>query len=379
MRQRIMQWTTLAAVLIAVMGWEGCAHQVMPGAPEPPAVAEPGPPLSAPEVPEPIPAPMGAAPLPGPSLKAQELQLPPPPPRWAPGPFPETANLLAAAEGTRVVLLLGADDRPGLAGRSDSMVLAAVDTRGDRVRLLSLPRDGWAYLPGRGWDKWNHAYAYGGEALARQTLQRMLGIRIDHTVVINFQGFAKIVDALGGVDVVVDHDLVYDDPWDVPPLHINIKAGAQHLDGEHAVQFARFRNDTQSDWGRIHRQQQLAEAMLRAALRPQVLPRLPALATSLAAAYRTDLSVSDRLRYALLLTRLKKDSLPTDTIKGTDRLIPTVLSDGNSADVWYTFLDLEMARQKAAWLVLGRTAPAAFRDEARRLNTVYRQAEPPRN
>ena len=71
MRQRIMQWTTLAAVLIAVMGWEGCAHQVMPGAPELPAVAEPGPPLSAPEVPEPIPAPMGAAPLPGPSLKAQ--------------------------------------------------------------------------------------------------------------------------------------------------------------------------------------------------------------------------------------------------------------------------------------------------------------------
>jgi len=366
LRQRLLQFSALAVVVIAIFGWSGCMRQAL----APPAGVTPSPALPVPQAPASTDDGLVTVVLPAP---------PPPPPRWAPPAFPETAKPLAAPSGVKVVLLLGADDRPGAPGRSDSMLLAAVDTNNNTVRLVSLPRDAWAYIPGQGWDKWNSAYAYGHEALAKKTVERMLGIRVDYTAVLGFQGFAHIVDALDGVDVVVDHDLNYDDPWDKPPLHIHIKAGPQHLGGEQAVQFARFRADSQNDWGRIKRQQQLARAMLKQALRPQTLTRLPALITALASAYRTDIPMTERLKFALLLNRLKSEAIPSDTIPGTDRMVPMVLSDGTRADVWYTFLDLEAARQKAAWLVLGQPqGPAAFRDEAHRLSSVYRQAEPPR-
>jgi LCP family protein required for cell wall assembly len=138
------------------------------------------------------------------------------------------------------LLILGADDRPDRAGRADSIFLSFVDLEKGDVKLLSIPRDSYVEIPGHGWDKINHSYAFGHVPLVKKTVENLTGIPIDYWVKVDMNGFQAIVDAVGGVDVVIDHDLDYEDPTDTPPLIIHLKKGAQRLNGEDALRLGAY-------------------------------------------------------------------------------------------------------------------------------------------
>lgn len=277
-------------------------------------------------------------------------------------------ELVAASnDGHLGLLLLGADARPGDPGRSDTMILAGVDLGQGQVRVLSIPRDTWAYIPGHGWDKINAAYAYGGVALAKRTVEQLIGFPIDHYVVISMSGFKGIVDALGGVTIDVEEDMNYDDPYDTPPLHIHLKKGLQHLDGTQALGYVRYRHDAQGDFGRMRRQQKFLVALMRQALLPQNWSRIPDLIRAFRGAVQTDVSVPDAIRLAYVLHgKVQPGSLQGETLSdqhgGRD-----VWIDG----VYYFAVEVVQLRTLAYRTVFGTDPPADFLAEAQSYAREY--------
>ena len=120
-----------------------------------------------------------------------------------PGKKPDPGQV-AQIQGKRNILVMGVDRRSGDTGRSDTLFVTMLDTSRNQAALLSIPRDTLVSIPGHGWYKVNHAYAYGGHELSRKTVENFLGIPISNYVLVDFQGFIKLVDAIGGVDIDVE-------------------------------------------------------------------------------------------------------------------------------------------------------------------------------
>jgi LCP family protein required for cell wall assembly len=181
-------------------------------------------------------------------------------------------------------------------GLSDTMLLVRFNPHSDQLVVLSLPRDTRTLVQGR-MTKLNEANYEGGPALSAQSVSDLLGgVEIDRYVRINVQGVEKLVDALGGVEVNVPKDMKYQD--DSQHLYINLKAGNQHLDGDQALQFLRFRYDDNGDIGRIQRQQMLMRAILEQALNPKTIARLPKILSVIQSHVDTNLSVEELLALA---------------------------------------------------------------------------------
>lgn len=177
-------------------------------------------------------------------------------------------------------------------GLSDTNLLIRFNPDGQRLAVLSLPRDTRVRLDGIGTTKLNAANYYGGPAMtARATSELLGGVGIDRYVRINVQGVEKLVDALGGVEVYVPYDMKYQD--DSQHLYIDLKEGEQRLDGEQALQFLRFRHDQYGDIGRIQRQQLLMRALVEQALSPATLARLPRILSVIQDHVDTNLSIEE--------------------------------------------------------------------------------------
>ncbi|WP_129630489.1 LCP family protein [Candidatus Oscillochloris fontis] len=186
------------------------------------------------------------------------------------------------------LLLIGVDarpDHPEEGVRSDTLILVRLDAVGRWVSLLSIPRDTQVELPDIGTTKINVAYGQGyarteelygpgttpeqgGMALAAQTVEQVLdlrsrGMRVDYTAQINFDGFAGMIDALGGITINVPQ-LIIDDEYptaDFGIMRVEFQPGPQRMDGERALIYARTRH-ADSDFGRSERQQQVMRAIL---------------------------------------------------------------------------------------------------------------------
>lgn len=216
-------------------------------------------------------------------------------------------------------LLIGSDKRSGISFRTDSMVIAVVWPKEGQASLISIPRDLWVYIPTVGMQRINTAYEYGdlqgyaggGAALLRDTIAYNLGIRIDHTAMVDFDGFRRIVDTLGGIDVPVacpytDWRLI--DPSYDPYNENNwalytVSAGVVHMDGDLALWYARSRQKS-NDFDRGRRQQEVLRALFSQALRTNTLGRIPQLYRDLSAAVVTDLGLADLLRLVPYAPRL---------------------------------------------------------------------------
>jgi len=170
------------------------------------------------------------------------------------------------------ILAVGIDDVQG-SHRSDTIAVVAINIEDRFVKVLSLPRDLRVQIEGRGWQKLNHAYAYGGIDLLRSTINNFLGIPLHYHVIVNYQSFPKLVDLLGGVTIDVPKRLRYTDR--AGGLHIDIPAGRQLLDGKTALEFVRFRHDALGDIGRIQRQQLFLREILNKIRQPETLAALP--------------------------------------------------------------------------------------------------------
>jgi len=193
------------------------------------------------------------------------------------------------------LLLVGEDNVEG-SRRSDTVAFIAIDLNGKTVRLLSLPRDTRAEIPGHGWQKLNHSFAYGGVDLLQSTVSRLIGMPIHYYIVVDYDSFPKLVDLLGGVDIQVEKRLHYTDR--AAKLYIDIPAGKQHLDGVRALHFVRFRHDALGDIGRVHRQQQFLKALLARMRAPQNMSRVTDLAREMISEVQTDLSTQQAIQLA---------------------------------------------------------------------------------
>jgi polyisoprenyl-teichoic acid--peptidoglycan teichoic acid transferase len=222
--------------------------------------------------------------------------------------------LFAAGAPPRAVLLVGVDERAdeqqrGQFGHTDTIAVLALPAAGGAA-LVSFPRDLWVDIPDVGPQRLNVAYPAGaqqggaaaGAALLQRTLARAFGLQADRWATIDFRGFVALIDALGGVDLTVPRTIV-DDTYptdDYGTRRLEIRAGRQHLNGEEALAYVRTRA-TDSDFGRMARQQQLLLALREQALSPAGLPRLPAAAIAIPRAVRTNLSAGEALAIARVL------------------------------------------------------------------------------
>lgn len=238
------------------------------------------------------------------------------------------ADDLPAASATW--LIVGSDSRKGEPARSDALLLARVQQQAAKVYVLSIPRDMRVAVRGHGYTKINHALAYGGMPLLKETVQQALGVPIDHTLAINFHGFTELINALGGVTVYVDKPLRYDDATD--QTHIRLEKGWQHLDGKQALDYVRFRHDALADTGRMQRQQQLLSALAHEHVPPSRWRGVIAAAFQLPNDVRTDASFWEMFTTAAHLARAQQISVISRTLKGVNQVDP---QDG----LWYFYVD----------------------------------------
>ncbi len=263
-------------------------------------------------------------------------------------------------------LVMGVESWEGEWGRSDSMMVVSYDPREQRIAMLSIPRDLWTYIPGRGYDKINHAYAYGGPALSVDTVERLLGMDIDHWVSISFEGFVEVIDALNGVEVNPPEPLYYVDPSDFrfgpDGLVIDIKAGPQVMDGLTALKYARFRADSEGDLGRMRRQQEIIQAAVKKAATPAVFTRAPQLISALYHTIGTDMTLGEMVRLAAAGRQALNNPLITGTIEADEYWI-----DG----IFYFGADLVDLRTAAYELLVGEPPDEAFLAQARADNQEY--------
>jgi len=224
------------------------------------------------------------------------------------------------------ILLLGLDEGKT---RTDVVVLAHLEPRKGLITLLSLPRDTLVEIDCTGLseacvspDKLAHAHAYGGEQgvpVTIDTVERLLGVKVDHYVRADFEGFKQVVDILGGVDLVIDQDMHYEDPYADPPLSIHFEASdqPQHLDGQRSLEFVRYRGAT-GDIGRTERTKQFLVALARKAKETQSLARLPSVIRTGLAYVDTDIDITTALSLATSALRADLDLVQMETLPGWD-------------------------------------------------------------
>lgn len=183
------------------------------------------------------------------------------------------------------------------AGRSDTMLLVHIDPTADAVSVLSIPRDTRVEIPGMGIEKINYANAAGGSKLAAQVVSRTLnGVTIDRYVRVSTGAFRELVNLMGGIDVYVPERMEYVD--NTQKLKIDLQPGEQHLNGEQAEQFARFRNDANGDIGRVQRQQQVIRALREKVSNPAMITKLPQAIELFKKYIDTNLSMEEMLALA---------------------------------------------------------------------------------
>lgn len=172
-------------------------------------------------------------------------------------------------DGSINVLLLGSDSRGTDRGRSDSIMVAHYNKKSKKPKLISFMRDTYVNIPGYGYNKLNAAYSFGGPELVRQTLKETFNVDVEYYAIVNFASFSKIVDTLlpSGLKIDAEKDLQVDGE--------DISKGMQVMDGHKALQYARFRKDEESDFGRVRRQQQVMNAVFEQGLSLKNIIHLP--------------------------------------------------------------------------------------------------------
>ena len=221
------------------------------------------------------------------------------------------------------ILIMGVDIVPKAAvnspkifeGRSDTILLLHLNPRDKSINLLSVPRDTKVKIPRVALSKISEANAKGGSALATRLVSSMLNnITIDRYVRVSTGAFRELVDLLGPVEIFVPRAMSYTDKSQ--KLRINLAQGWQTLNGEQAEQFARFRNDSLGDIGRIGRQQALIQAIRNRLASPSVLVRVPQIIRLMQKYVDTNLNFEEILTLANFGLQLDRDNFKMVMLPG---------------------------------------------------------------
>jgi polyisoprenyl-teichoic acid--peptidoglycan teichoic acid transferase len=194
------------------------------------------------------------------------------------------------------------------AGRTDTIMIFSINQQSNKVSLISIPRDTYVDIPGRGKDKINHAYAFGGMDLSIKTISQFLGIPINHYTKINYEAFTKIVDGLGGVTVDVTEDVrSYTDN------RIKVAKGRQKLDGNNAFEYIQTR---EGDISRVQRQQKFVKALADQAISVSSIAKLPGILDNISSSVQTDMSPKEMLELAMNMRSMSPGNMKNEIIPG---------------------------------------------------------------
>jgi LCP family protein required for cell wall assembly len=218
-------------------------------------------------------------------------------------PTPSESALPTAqpVTGAFTVLLLGSDDDSKFGPDhvlTQSMILVRVVPSTKEVTMLSIPRDLYVHLSTGGYGKIDGAYSYGGPGAAIATVAQDFGVHVDDYIWVGLLGLIKLIDAIGGIDVVTSNPVMDDyypsdvyGGWPYDFERVAVLGGPQHMDGLHAMQYVRSRHgDLQSDFGRSQRQQQVLLA-IRAKAKQMSPADLPAMASAIGGELKTSIGL----------------------------------------------------------------------------------------
>ncbi len=216
----------------------------------------------------------------------------PPPSAASDVAIPNPVGRLDQPEGQVNVLIMGSDQRPADGGfRTDVILLLTLNPSGGSASLTSFPRDLYVYEPGWRVDRINAAFGHGDFQIMADTMEYNFGVRPDHYVLINFEGFKTIIDALGGISVQVAQPL--SDERDGPG-DFSVPAGSVNMDGETALWYVRSRG-TSSDFDRTRREQEVLEAVFWKLLSLDAITKAPELYEQYKQTVITDIGIVDIL------------------------------------------------------------------------------------
>lgn len=237
---------------------------------------------------------------------------------------------------TELERLVDASDRVNVVafgidgGRADTIMFVSYSPSDQLLDVISIPRDTYHAVEGHnlsGQKKINAVYGFkndGGSAGMKTAVADVLNVPIDYYVKLNYRGVANIIDVLGGVEINVHKHLIYDDPWSNPPLHINIPAGRQVLNGQNSIKYLRWRKnngeDGDGDIGRIQRQQ----AFVVAAAKKALSFKLPVVIKTSFNYIRTDMGLDTMLYYGTTATDFNFSNLKTYKLPGDVKTISRV-------------------------------------------------------
>ena len=213
---------------------------------------------------------------------------------------------------------------------TDVIFVVHLDDKSKEVNVIAVPRDTkveWTKeqieaVPARNqWvrsSKINEMTSLGGieniRVLTIQTIEQLMGIKVDHYVVVNLNAFREIVDAIGGVEVEVKQHMKKDDFSQ--NLHIDLYPGLQILDGDKAEQFVRFRSYKTGDIGRIEAQQQFLQALTKKILSPEIIVKLPQISKIIYESVETDMDILEMLKYVPYVKDFQAQNLHFYTLPG---------------------------------------------------------------
>ncbi|MEW6662559.1 MAG: LCP family protein [Bacillota bacterium] len=231
----------------------------------------------------------------------------------------KTANKSAgqdkgAKDNWAAILLIGADQRAKEPARADTIMVAFLDPASSKLQILSIPRDTYVQIPGRGHEKLNHAHAYGGAKLLTETVSALLDVPISKYVQVNFDAFRAVIDILGGVEYEVEKRMYYDLEG------IDLYPGKQILDGDKALQYVRYRTDG-DDITRIRRQQKFLGALSEQAFKVTTILKLPQMAREVYSHIKTNLGLQEMIGLAKIFLEAGSANLETVMLPGDPRYI----------------------------------------------------------
>lgn len=225
---------------------------------------------------------------------------------------PENTSTAIDIDGERVnILLLGSDKRPGEeVTRSDSMVLCSADPDLKKIVFLFIPRDTKWQSARYGTNKLNAAHALGGPQLSRETIEQLLGIKIDYYVEVDFYGFIDVIDAVGGVEIDVKERMYKKGDY------IDIQPGLQTLNGYQSLGYMRYRGYLMGDADRDAHQAVFIKALTQKMLDPANVIKLPEIIRAVNDSIMTDMSLMNMLELAAWAPAFDPDDVITQCLPG---------------------------------------------------------------
>ncbi|NIK70310.1 LCP family protein [Paenibacillus sp. BK033] len=237
----------------------------------------------------------------------------------------QAAQALIEKRHPFTVLVMGVDERENDKGRSDTLIVLAVNPEKKSILMFNIPRDTRTEIIGHGTtDKINHAYAFGGVSMAKNTVEHFLDYPIDYYIRINMEGFAHLIDILGGVEVNNPFAFYYEDH--------QFDKGTLKLNGELALKYSRMRyDDPRGDLGRNARQREILTEVMKSSLQFSNITQIQKILKELGSSVKTNITFDEMKTF---MTDYREDlgSIDTVEINGSGSMINKV---------WYMLVSKE--------------------------------------